>query len=89
MALVIGAETLSRIVDWKDRSTCVLFADGAGAAVVRAAETGVSAATLGQRRHPGRSDLCEKTGEFQSVCAGAKTDGFPVHGRARLFSSSR
>ena len=46
-ALVIGAETLSRIVDWKDRSTCVLFADGAGAAVVRAAETGVSAATLG------------------------------------------
>ena len=47
MALVIGAETLSRIVDWKDRSTCVLFADGAGAAVVRAAETGVSAATLG------------------------------------------
>ena len=47
MALVIGAETLSRIVDWKDRSTCVLFADGAGAAVVRAAETGVSAAPLG------------------------------------------
>lgn len=48
MALVIGAETLSRIVDWKDRSTCVLFADGAGAAVVQASETaGISAATLG------------------------------------------
>ncbi|MCC8081666.1 MAG: ketoacyl-ACP synthase III [Lachnospiraceae bacterium] len=46
-ALVIGAETLSRIVDWKDRTTCVLFADGAGAAVVRAAETGVSFSTLG------------------------------------------
>jgi 3-oxoacyl-[acyl-carrier-protein] synthase-3 len=34
-ALVIGAETLSRIVDWKDRATCVLFADGAGAVVLR------------------------------------------------------
>lgn len=33
-ALVIGAETLSRIVDWSDRGTCILFGDGAGAAVV-------------------------------------------------------
>ncbi len=32
--LVIGAETLSRITDWTDRATCILFADGAGAAVV-------------------------------------------------------
>jgi 3-oxoacyl-[acyl-carrier-protein] synthase-3 len=35
-ALVIGAETFSRIVDWSDRSTCVLFGDGAGAVVLRA-----------------------------------------------------
>lgn len=35
-ALVIGAETLSKIMDWNDRSTCVLFGDGAGAAVVAA-----------------------------------------------------
>ena len=35
-ALVIGAETLSRIVDWNDRGTCVLFGDGAGAVVVEA-----------------------------------------------------
>jgi len=34
-ALVIGAETFSRILDWKDRSTCVLFGDGAGAVVLR------------------------------------------------------
>jgi len=33
-ALVIGAETLSRIVDWTDRTTCVLFADGAGAVIL-------------------------------------------------------
>ena len=37
-ALVIGAEKLSDIVDWKDRDTCVLFGDGAGAVVVQAAE---------------------------------------------------
>lgn len=35
-ALVIGAETLSRILDWEDRSTCVLFGDGAGAVVLSA-----------------------------------------------------
>jgi len=37
-ALVIGAETLSRIVDWKDRTTCILFGDGAGAVVLEASE---------------------------------------------------
>jgi len=37
-ALVIGSEVLSRIVDWKDRSTCVLFGDGAGAVVLGAAD---------------------------------------------------
>jgi 3-oxoacyl-[acyl-carrier-protein] synthase-3 len=37
-ALVIGAETFSRILDWQDRGTCVLFGDGAGAVVLRAAE---------------------------------------------------
>lgn len=37
-ALVIGAETFSRILDWQDRSTCVLFGDGAGAVVLRAVE---------------------------------------------------
>ncbi len=38
-ALVIGAETFSRILDWEDRSTCVLFGDGAGALVLKAVET--------------------------------------------------
>ena len=37
-ALVIGAETMSRILDWNDRSTCVLFGDGAGAVVMQASE---------------------------------------------------
>jgi 3-oxoacyl-[acyl-carrier-protein] synthase-3 len=37
-ALVIGAECLTRIVDWNDRTTCVLFADGAGAVILRPAD---------------------------------------------------
>jgi 3-oxoacyl-[acyl-carrier-protein] synthase-3 len=37
-ALVVGAETLSRMIDWSDRSTCVLFGDGAGAVVLKASE---------------------------------------------------
>jgi 3-oxoacyl-[acyl-carrier-protein] synthase-3 len=38
-AVVIGAETFSRILDWEDRATCVLFGDGAGALVLKAEET--------------------------------------------------
>jgi 3-oxoacyl-[acyl-carrier-protein] synthase-3 len=39
-ALVIGSETFSRILDWEDRATCVLFGDGAGAVVLKAVEGG-------------------------------------------------
>ncbi len=42
-ALILGAETLSKIMNWNDRSTCVLFGDGAGAAVVRSERTGLLA----------------------------------------------
>jgi 3-oxoacyl-[acyl-carrier-protein] synthase-3 len=46
-ALVVGAEVLSRILDWNDRTTCVLFGDGAGAVVLRASETpGIIASKL-------------------------------------------
>lgn len=49
LALVIGAETLSRIVDWTDRRTCVLFGDGAGAVLLQASEHpgGVLSSVLG------------------------------------------
>jgi len=54
-ALVIGAETLSRMVDWTDRSTCVLFGDAAGAVVLRAAsEAGILSTHLhadGGKKH--------------------------------------
>lgn len=42
-ALVIGAETLSKMLNWEDRSTCVLFGDGAGAAVIQADDKGMLA----------------------------------------------
>jgi 3-oxoacyl-[acyl-carrier-protein] synthase III len=47
--LVVGSETLSRIVDWDDRGTCVLFGDGAGAFVLRGSDSpgGVLASVLG------------------------------------------
>lgn len=47
-ALVIGAETMSRVLDWQDRSTCILFGDGAGAVVLQASEQegGVLSAVL-------------------------------------------
>lgn len=46
-ALVIGAETFSRILDWQDRSTCVLFGDGAGAVVLRGIQANGAAADRG------------------------------------------
>ena len=49
-ALVIGAETFSRILDWEDRATCVLFGDGAGAIVLKA-ETGGETGILATRLH--------------------------------------
>lgn len=48
-ALVIGAETFSRILDWEDRTTCVLFGDGAGAVVLEAEES--EAGILSTRLH--------------------------------------
>jgi 3-oxoacyl-[acyl-carrier-protein] synthase-3 len=47
--LVVGAETLSRIVDWTDRNTCVLFGDGAGAVILRVSDApgGVLSSALG------------------------------------------
>jgi 3-oxoacyl-[acyl-carrier-protein] synthase III len=49
LVLVIGADTLTRVVNWQDRNTCVLFGDGAGAVLLRASEgpAGVLATLLG------------------------------------------
>ncbi|MGL5436327.1 MAG: beta-ketoacyl-ACP synthase III [Lachnospiraceae bacterium] len=46
-ALIIGTDTLSKLMDWEDRSTCILFGDGAGAAVIQADETGLLQMVMG------------------------------------------
>ena len=65
-ALVIGAETFSRILDWNDRGTCVLFGDGAGAVVLAAADKpGIHASVL--RADGSQSGLLSVPG---NVCGG-------------------
>ncbi|MDR0480277.1 MAG: ketoacyl-ACP synthase III, partial [Gallionellaceae bacterium] len=54
-ALVVGVDALTRLLDWTDRSTCVLFGDGAGAVVLRAAET---PGILGAKLHADGSHRC-------------------------------
>lgn len=63
-ALVIGADNLSKIVDWTDRSTCVLFGDGAGAVVARGCEneetgTGLAAMDMGSDGRKARVLECQ------------------------------
>jgi 3-oxoacyl-[acyl-carrier-protein] synthase III len=66
-ALVVGAEVFSRILDWKDRTTCVLFGDGAGAVVLAASEKpGIHASVL--RADGSHADILSVPG---NVCGGA------------------
>lgn len=58
-ALILGAETLSKIMDWEDRSTCVLFGDGAGAAIVRREEKGIFVFDQGSDGVKGRVLSCK------------------------------
>lgn len=64
--LVIGADTLSKLIDWTDRGTCVLFGDGAGAAVVRTEDKGTLYMTLGADGTRGNALDCvsRTTGNF-------------------------
>lgn len=57
-ALIIGAETLSKMMDWNDRSTCVLFGDGAGAAIVRKDDTGIISIVQGSDGAKGGALTC-------------------------------
>jgi 3-oxoacyl-[acyl-carrier-protein] synthase-3 len=63
-ALVIGAETFSRLMDWQDRTTCVLFGDGAGAIVLEAEEGEGSVADRGVLASRLRSDGRHRTKLF-------------------------
>ena len=71
-ALVIGAETLSRITDWEDRNTCVLFGDGAGAAVLGESKgQGILSAYLGSDGT--KTDLLQMPGGGSRNPASAQT----------------
>ncbi len=71
--LVIGAETFSRIIDWSDRTTCVLFGDGAGALILEAAEGAGTTADRGVLTAQLRSDGSHK--EKLYVDGGPSTTG--------------
>jgi len=75
--LVIGSETFSRILDWSDRSTCVLFGDGAGAVVLEAGEGGGTIADHGVLAASLRSDGTHKDKLF--VDGGPSTTGTVGH----------
>ncbi|CAN7454640.1 ketoacyl-ACP synthase III [Pararhizobium sp. LjRoot235] len=75
--LVIGAETFSRILDWNDRTTCVLFGDGAGAIILERAEGGGTTADRGVLTAQLRSDGAHK--EKLYVDGGPSTTGTVGH----------
>jgi len=78
-ALVIGAETFSRILDWEDRATCVLFGDGAGAIVLAAEETTEEErGVLATRLH-----AAGEHGDLLFVDGGPSTTGTVGHVRMR------
>ena len=58
-ALVIGSETLSKILDWNDRGTCVLFGDGAGAAYIEESDKGIISIVQGSIGKKGMVLNCE------------------------------
>lgn len=62
-ALIIGADCLSKLTDWSDRGTCVLFGDGAGAAVIRAEETGIIHSVMGSDGAKGQVLSCMSRSE--------------------------
>ncbi len=66
-AIVIGAEVLSKLLDWKDRSTCILFGDGAGAVYVEEASypEGILSMVQGSDGSKGMSLSCAKSGFIQ------------------------
>jgi len=85
-ALVIGADVLSRITDWTDRSTCVLFGDGAGAVLIERTDApasgegkrGIIASILGSQGSGAQELICLRGGSRHPFKAGETIDK-PIH----------
>lgn len=76
-ALLIGAETLSKLVDWSDRSTCILFGDGAGAAVLQASEEGgVISQSIGSNGSKWEVLSCMGRPNGNPLCKETKAPGY-------------
>lgn len=80
-ALVIGSETFSRILDWEDRTTCVLFGDGAGAVVLSAEEVADEAGVKGRGILATRLHAEGQYGDMLYVDGGPSTTGTVGHVR--------
>jgi len=75
--LVVGSEVTSRIIDWSDRSTCILFGDGAGAVVLEKADTGgVGGFVL--RSDGNGADLLYARGPASAPASFQQTEGFCI-----------
>jgi 3-oxoacyl-[acyl-carrier-protein] synthase-3 len=89
-ALLIGAETLSKIIDWSDRSTCVLFGDGAGAAVIGCDEentaTGRGILSIVQGSDGARGEVlsCANRPVMSPYAGGIKNDESVTRDTARV-----
>lgn len=85
-ALLIGAETLSKLVDWTDRGTCVLFGDGAGAAVVTASEEGgILSQAVGSNGSKWEVLACEGRNNNNPVCRDDRVPGCLVMNGQEVF----
>jgi 3-oxoacyl-[acyl-carrier-protein] synthase-3 len=80
-ALVIGSETMSKVVDWQDRSTCILFGDGAGAVLLEASNTpGIILSEIGTQPAPSEL-LYLKNAAFCDSNIGSKEQFLAMQGQ--------
>lgn len=79
-ALLIGAESLSNTVDWTDRGTCILFGDGAGAAVVRAGRKGAFASV--SHSDGGKGEALTLASRHRRLSESAKSSYIRMDGQA-------
>ena len=74
-ALVIGSECMSKVINWKDRGTCVLFGDGAGAVVIEESKEGFIHTVVGSDGSKGEAIICD--GHSNSYFEGEKEKKHP------------
>lgn len=88
-ALIIGAEVMSKVIDWQDRNTCVLFGDGAGAAVLKSSEEqGIIGMDLGANGTMGEVLTCAAFPVTNFAIQSKGTDSFLHMDGGEVFKSA-